>query len=69
MCRRAEDGGENLWSTLKTLNKVQENLLRGGLSRRTGTGRLVRTRHITSICEDVRINSGLWNLASEVLDS
>ena len=65
-CRRAEDGGENLWSTL---NKVQENLLRGGLSRRTATGRLIRTRRITSIREDVRINSGLWDLASEVLNA
>jgi hypothetical protein len=66
MCRRSEDGGEDLWSTL---NKVQENLLRGGLSRRTPTGRLIRTRRITSIREDVRINGGLWDLASEVLNA
>jgi hypothetical protein len=65
-CRRSEDGGDDLWSTL---NKVQENLLRGGLSRRTAAGRLVRTRRITSIREDVRINSGLWDLASAVLNS
>jgi hypothetical protein len=66
MCRRSEDGGENLWSIL---NRVQENLLRGGLTRWTPSGRLVRTRRITSIREDVRINSGLWDLASEVLNS
>jgi hypothetical protein len=63
-CRRLEDSGDDLWSTL---NKVQENLLRGGLSRRSASGRLVRTRRITSIREDVRINSQLWDLATEVL--
>jgi len=46
---------------------VQENLLGGGLTRRSASGRLVRTRRITSIREDVRINSGLWDLAAEVL--
>jgi len=65
-CRRSEDDGEDLWSTL---NRVQENLLRGGLQRRTVKGRLIRTRRITSIREDVRINSALWDLASQVLDS
>ena len=30
--RRASDGRQDLWSTLK---KVQENLIRGGFTRRT----------------------------------
>jgi hypothetical protein len=63
-CRRREDLGNDLWSVL---NKVQENLLQGGLSRRTATGRLVRTRRITSIREDVRINGRLWDLAEQML--
>jgi len=63
-CRREQDAGHDLWSTL---NRVQENLLAGGLSRRSANGRLVRTRRITSIRQDVRINSGLWDLAREVL--
>jgi hypothetical protein len=63
-CRRVEDQGEDLWSTL---NRVQENLLRGGLSRRSTSGRLTRTRRITAIREEVRLNSGLWDLASELL--
>lgn len=63
-CRRTEDLGDDLWSTL---NKVQENLLQGGLSRRSATGRLTRTRRITAIREDVRLNSGLWDLALEAL--
>jgi hypothetical protein len=63
-CRRREDAGDDLYSTL---NRVQENLLRGGLSRRSTNGRLVRTRRITSIKEDVRINSALWDVAAEML--
>ena len=63
-CRREQDAGDDLWSTL---NRVQENLLAGGLSRRSASGRLVRTRRITSIREDVRINGALWDLAREVL--
>ena len=65
-CRRGEDAGDDLW---RTLNRVQENLLRGGLLRRSPSGRQVRTRRITSIREDVRINSALWEMAAEVLAS
>jgi Domain of unknown function (DUF932) len=63
-CRRPEDLGSNLWVTL---NKVEENLVGGGLSRRSVGGRLTRSRRITSIREDVRIHSGLWDLAEEAL--
>ena len=62
--RRIEDAGDDLWSVL---NRVQENLMRGGISRRASSGRLPRTRRITSIREDVRINGRLWDLASTVL--
>jgi hypothetical protein len=63
-CRRTEDLGGDLWSTL---NKVQENLCGGGLRRFSATGRLTRTRRLTSIKEDVRVNGQLWDLAIEVL--
>lgn len=62
--RRAEDVSDDLWTVF---NRVQENLLGGGLVRRTPTGRLSRTRRITSIRADVRLNSRLWGLAEEVL--
>lgn len=65
-CRRTEDTGEDLWTLL---NKVQEALLRGGLHRRSTGGRLTRTRRITSIQRDVRLNSELWDLAEETLAS
>lgn len=63
-CRRTEDIGDDLW---KTFNRVSENLLRGGLSRRAASGRLTRTRRITSIRHDLRLNSQLWDLAAQVL--
>jgi uncharacterized protein DUF932 len=63
-CRRTEDVGDDLWSIL---NRVQENLLRGGMSRRSANGRLTRMRGITAIRQEVRINSGLWDLASGLL--
>jgi hypothetical protein len=63
-CRRVEDVGDDLW---RVTNRIQENLLRGGVMRRTATGRLMRTRSITAIAQDVRINSGLWDMAMEVL--
>src|SRR5215471_11812513 len=58
--RRADDAGNDLW---RTFNVVQENILRGGLARRSASNRLTRTRRITAIREDVRLNSGLWELA------
>jgi hypothetical protein len=63
-CRRVEDSGNDLWTVL---NRCQEALLRGGLSRRAASGRLSRTRRITSIKEDVRLNTGLWDLATAML--
>jgi hypothetical protein len=37
--------------------------MRGGIPRRSASNRLIRTRAITAIREDVRINSGLWDMA------
>jgi hypothetical protein len=58
--RRAEDVGNDLW---RTFNVLQENLLRGGIPRRSASNRLTRTRRITAIGEDMRLNSALWEMA------
>jgi hypothetical protein len=58
--RRPEDVGNDLW---RTFNVLQENLLRGGILRRSASNRLTRTRRITAIREDVRLNSALWEMA------
>jgi hypothetical protein len=63
--RRAEDAGSDLW---RTYNVLQESVLRGGLVRRLASGRVSRTRRIGAIREDVRLNAGLWDLASGYLE-
>jgi len=50
-CGRVEDELHNLWSTL---NRVQENLLRGGLTGWAANGRLSHTRPTTSLREAYR---------------
>ena len=62
--RRSEDLADNLYTVL---NRVQEHLVSGGLHRRTATGRLTHTRRMSSIRNGVRLNSQLWDLATEVL--
>ncbi len=61
--KRVEDRGADLW---RTLNRVQENMLRGGLRGRTSTGQVRTTRQITSIDQGVKLNRGLWVLAEEM---
>jgi hypothetical protein len=63
-CRRAEDLGDNLWVPF---NRCQEHLCRGGLSRCSPSGRLVRIRRLTSIKRDAQLNGHLWDLATAVL--
>lgn len=58
--RRSEDEGKDLWSRV---NVMQEALLRGGLRGRSSNGRRVRTRAVTSVGDDVRLNKALWRLA------
>lgn len=62
--RRAEDAGSDLW---RTYNVLQESVVRGGLVRRLASGRVSRTRRITAIRQDVRLNAGLWELAASYL--
>jgi Domain of unknown function (DUF932) len=68
--RRREDVGSDLWHTL---NRVQENVIAGGLHaiQRDAEGRRVRrisTRRINGIDQDVRINRALWLLASRMAE-
>ena len=61
--RRPQDLGRSLWNTLQ---KVQENALRGGQPGRTARGRRTQTRAIGSIDRDVSLNRALWVLAEEM---
>lgn len=58
--RRTADAGNDLWTTF---NRVQESLIRGGQPGRTATGRRTRTRAVTGIDQDVKLNRALWVLA------
>ncbi|WP_025807854.1 DUF932 domain-containing protein [Pseudomonas chlororaphis] len=58
--RRFEDRKSDLWSAF---NRIQENMVKGGLSARTANGRLQRTREVQGIDQNVRLNRALWMLA------
>ncbi len=58
--RRFDDNGSELWSIF---NRVQENLVKGGLTSRTANGRQQRTRPVHGIDQNVRLNRALWLLA------
>ncbi|MFN9525581.1 MAG: DUF932 domain-containing protein [Pseudomonadaceae bacterium] len=58
--RRFDDRGCDLWSTF---NRIQENLIKGGLNGRNAQGRRQRTRAVQGIDQNVRLNRALWMLA------
>ena len=61
--RRTDDRGCDLW---RTFNRVQENLLQGGLQGLNRNGGRITTRKVTSVSENVRLNRALWTLAEEM---
>lgn len=64
MTRRSYDTANNLWVTF---NRVQENLIRGGLEAQRERGaRRTRTRSVKSIQQNVNINRALWTLTEEM---
>ncbi len=58
--RRFDDRGSDLWSTF---NRIQENLVKGGLNGRSAQGRRQRTRPVQGIDQNLRLNRALWMLA------
>ena len=63
--RRWDDRGSDLW---RTVNRVQEALLKGGNRGRTETGKRTTTRAVTSISEDLRLNRSLFVLADALAE-
>ncbi len=66
--RRSADAGSDAWSTL---NRLQENLVRGGVNyvQRDENGRRVAhrsTRAVNSVDGNVGLNRALWTLTSEL---
>ena len=63
--RRMEDRDNSLWTTF---NKVQENVVRGGLHGRSANGRRMSTREVTAIDGNVKLNRALWTLAERMAE-
>ena len=61
--RRPEDLGHSLWNLLQ---RVQENVMRGGQPGRSVQGRRIHTRAVGSIDRGVSLNRALWVLAEEM---
>lgn len=65
--RRMDDRAPDLWTTF---NRVQENVIRGGMQGQTvdANGRRLRraVRAVTGIDQDVKLNRALWTLAEEM---
>ena len=64
MHRRQVDASTDLWTTL---NVVQENIIRGGITgqARGKTRRRYTTRAVNSPATDIVLNRGLWQLAEQ----
>ena len=61
--RRPEDLGHSLWNLLQ---RVQENVIRGGQPGRNAQGRRLHSRPVGSIDRGVSLNRALWVLAEEM---
>ncbi|EAM2983003.1 DUF945 domain-containing protein [Salmonella enterica] len=61
--RRYEDRQDDLWTTYQ---RLQENLLKGGLPGRTAKGKRTHTRAVNGIDGDVRLNRALWVMAEQM---
>ncbi len=59
---RYEDRKSDFWTVF---NRIQENVIRGGLPGRSASGRRTRTREVGGVNENVRLNRALWTLADE----
>ncbi len=58
--RRMEDASNDLWTTF---NRIQENVIQGGLRGRTATNRRMTTRRVGSGMVENKLNRELWALA------
>ena len=67
--RRNEDNQNTLW---KTFNRVQENVMKGGIKLRPTEGKKTRGRQnsgeITNITQELSLNQQLWDIAARYAD-
>jgi hypothetical protein len=63
--RRWQDDNPDLWTTYQ---RIQENLIKGGLRGRNTQGRNQQTRAVRGIDGDVKLNRALWVMAKTMLE-
>lgn len=63
--RRSADSGNDLWTSY---NRVQENVVAGGIRTRSASGRRMRTREVKGISETSSLNKALWAMAAKMAD-
>lgn len=63
--RRWDDRKADLWTTF---NRVQENVIKGGIRRTTTDGKSRRTREVKSIDRNVELNRALWTLTEKMAE-
>ena len=61
--RRFEDKKDDLWTVYQ---RLQENLIKGGLSGRNAKGKQARTRSVNGIDGDIKLNKALWVLTEQM---
>ncbi len=64
--RRFADKGNDLW---KTMNCVQENLIRGGYRARNAKNERKRVRGVKSVDTDTKLNRALWLLTERMAEA
>lgn len=62
--RQWQDESNDIWTTYQ---RIQENLIKGGLSARTIKGKRAHTRAVKGIDGDVKLNRALWVMAENML--
>jgi hypothetical protein len=62
--RRPDDAGTDVW---RTFNRVQENVVRGGITGKTADNRATKTRGLTGIAAQLDANKALWSLAMDAI--
>ena len=60
LASRWQDQKDDLWTVY---NRVQENMMKGGVAGRSSTGRRTTTRAVGGVTENVKLNKALWTLA------
>lgn len=61
--RRFDDKKSDLWTTF---NRVQENIIKGGIPQYRADGSRIRSKQVKSIDKDVKLNQALWTLTEKM---